>query len=457
MRVDPPILVVEDDADLREQLRGAFDDEGYRTVLAGSFQEGVAKVHTGDFSMVVTDLQFPDGNGLDLIRQINQEHLELPVLVITAYASVDNAVEAMRRGAFHYLAKPFSVEALLAECEKALEYSRVLKERRRLRDRLSAERGLGRIVGSSKQMAALRQLIAEVAAADAAVLITGETGTGKELVANALHYESDRAGGPLITVNCAALSETLLESELFGHEKGAFTGAEKARTGRFERADGGTLFLDEISEMGPHVQAKLLRVLQGEEFERVGGDKIIATDVRVISATNRDPQKALEDGKLRKDLFYRLNTVLIKVPPLREHMEDVPEFAGHFLAYYASRNGKRVASIADDALEALCAYEWPGNVRELEHGIERGVVLTHGEVLEKKHLPGPVSGIEHPFPAVPEVGGSLNLQEVERRTILRALAEADWNKVQAAKKLGIYHSSLYKKMKRLDIPLDPPE
>jgi transcriptional regulator with PAS, ATPase and Fis domain len=294
----------------------------------------------------------------------------------------------------------------------------------------------------------MRKLISEVATGDTTVLITGETGTGKELIANAIHYESARAAGPLVKVNCAALSESLLESELFGHEKGAFTGAERARSGRFERADGGTLFLDEMSEMGMHVQAKLLRVLQGEAFEKVGGDKKLQPDVRVIAATNRDPLEAIEQGALRKDLYYRLNTFLIESPPLRARHEDISFLAEHFVRVYSARLKKGISSISDDALGSLREHGWPGNVRELENCIERAVVVASGEAIQRGDLPVPLSGLEGVLPS-----NSLNLQELERETVLRALKETDGNKAQAAARLGIYPSSLYKKLRRFGIAL----
>jgi two-component system response regulator HydG len=424
---------------------------------AAAVGDGLARLEPGEaggFDLVITDLKLPDGSGMDVVERAGQALPGCQVLVTTAYASVDTAVEAMRRGAFHYLSKPFGLDVLLAEVEKALEHGRVLSERLALRERLSAQSGLGRILGSGPAIVAMRELIREVARADSPVLITGETGTGKELVANAIHYEGTRAGGPLVKVNCAALSETLLESELFGHEKGAFTGAERDRAGRFERAHGGTLFLDEISEMGSHVQAKLLRVLGGESFERVGGDRPVRADARVVSATNRDPEEAVAGGQLRRDLYYRLNVVRVEVPPLRERREDVPVLARHFAATFAERLGKRIAGPSDAALAALGAHDWPGNVRELENCIERAVVLARGEVLEPGDLPPQVSGAAPGEPA-PGDADELNLQEVERRTILRALEQSDWNKARAAGRLGIFASSLYKKMKRLEIPLKP--
>jgi len=376
-----------------------------------------------------------------------------PVLVITAHASVDTAVEAMRLGAFHYLQKPLSVDAVLVEVEKALEHASVLAERNTLRSTLSKREGLGRILGRSEAIARVRATIGSVAGADSTVLITGETGTGKELVADALHYESPRCGGPLVKVNCAALSETLLESELFGHEKGAFTGADRRRVGRFERADGGTLFLDEISEMGAGVQAKLLRVLQGEPFERVGGDESIEPDVRLVAATNRDPQEAVDEGSLRKDLYYRLDIVRVDVPSLRERLDDIPIIADHYLEIHATRHHRRASRFTDEALSALGGHEWPGNVRELENCVERAVVMSTGEAIDVGDLPPPLSSAGGASQSAK--GVSFNLQDVERSTIVSALESTGWNKARASELLGIFPASLYKKMKRLGIPLQP--
>jgi two-component system response regulator HydG len=418
--------------------------EGALEALAGS-----------DYDLVITDLRLPDASGLEIIERVRRDCPQTPVLVITAYAKVDTAVEAMRRGAFHYLPKPFSLESLLVEVDRALEHGRALRESRDLRRQLSAERGLGRILGRSRPIAALREMIAEVARSNVTVLITGETGTGKELVANAVHFESPRAGGPLVKVNCAALSENLLESELFGHERGAFTGAESRRQGRFERAAGGTLFLDEITEMGAHVQAKLLRVLQGEAFERIGGEEQLQPDVRIVAATNRRPEEAVEEGRLRADLFYRLNVVRLEVPPLRERRGDIPLLAERFSALCANRAGKVPKPVLPAALRALAAHDWPGNVRELMNCIERAFIVATDEGIGPEHLPPPLAAAGGELTtAAQDPGARFNLREVERRTIVAALEETSGNKAAAARLLGVYPASLYKKMKRLGVPAD---
>ncbi|MHC4598097.1 MAG: sigma-54-dependent transcriptional regulator [Planctomycetota bacterium] len=454
MKTTSPILLIEDDPVVLDQMAGALEDEGYETVRARSAEEGSDRLKETVFSVVITDLRLPGAGGLAVVENVRALTPDTPVLVVTAHASVDSAVEAMRCGAFHYLQKPITVDTLLVQLEKALEHGKALRERAALKARLSAERGLGNLLGESPAMTFLRETIQNVALTDSTVLVTGETGTGKELVADALHYESPRAPGPLVKVNCAALAENLLESELFGHEKGAFTGAEQRRAGKVERAEGGTLFLDEITEMGEPVQAKLLRVLQGAEFERVGGDEPLRCDVRFIAASNRDPMTAVGEGRLREDLYFRLNVVRIEIPPLRDRAGDVPFLAETFLRTCTSRFGKTVRFDAS-VLPALQAHAWPGNVRELEHAVERAVVLARGEVIGPSDLlpesMKPAAG------AVSGEKGGLDLSEVERRTILRALDEADWNKTQASQALGIFPSSLYKKMKRLGIPKDKPK
>jgi len=447
------VLIVEDDAILLDELAGVLEDEGHVVLRAGSANEVDERVTGQTPALAIADLELPDASGMDIVKRLKGSLPDCPILVMTATKSVKTAVAAMRLGAFHYLQKPVPLDALVAEVEKALEHGKVLRERARLRTALSAERGVGRIIGESASIAALRELIRNVAPTDSTCLITGETGTGKELVADALHFESERAGGPLVKVNCAALSETLLESELFGHEKGAFTGAEKRRHGRFERAAGGTLFLDEISEMGNHLQAKLLRVLQGEAFERVGGDEQLKPDVRVIAATNRDPDEAVEEGKIRRDLYYRLNVVSLKVPPLRERRSDIGMLAEAFTLKFAEEQDKSIEGLSDEAIAALSAHDWPGNVRELENCMERAVILASDDLVEKANLPSPLADQDTEYGIPPD---SLDLKDVEKRTILRALDASDWNKVHAARKLGIYPSSLYKKMKRLGIPQSSP-
>ena len=449
------ILLIEDDPSVREELSASLAEAGHDVSAAGSVEEGRDVLTAGAFDLIVTDLRLPGASGMEMLELAKSHFPHCQVLVVTAHASVESAVEAMRRGAFHYLVKPFRVEALLVEIDKALEHAAVLAEREGLRANLSKERGVSRILGKSRAIESLRRMVLDVAQVDSTVLISGETGTGKELVADALHFEGPRAGGPLVKVNCAAISESLLESEVFGHEKGAFTGADRQRRGRFERAHGGTLFLDEISEMGAGLQAKLLRVLQGEPFERIGGEEAVDVDARLIAATNLDPEKAVEQGQLREDLFYRLNIVRIEVPPLHDRCEDVPVLSESFIERYASRFGKRIVGVADEALGALMGHDWPGNVRELENCVERAVVLAQGDTIEISHLSPTVPAFAS-HAAAGAATDTLDLKEMEWRTIIRALEATGGNKAEASRQLGIFPSSLYKKMKRLGISLKRP-
>ncbi len=456
MRKRHRVLLIEDDTAVLEQVEALLVEEGFEVASTNTAEEGLERLENEGAHLVLTDLCLPGADGLEVVERARSLSPYTPVVVMTAHASIDTAVDAMRRGAFHYLEKPFSADSLLEHVKKAVEHGDLAREREVLRKRLSADFGVGRILGESPAISTMRETILEVADTDSNVLVSGETGTGKELVVNALHYESRRAGGPLVKVNCAALSETLLESELFGHEKGAFTGAERKRAGKFERADGGTLFLDEITEMSGGLQAKLLRVLQGAEFERVGGDTPLHVDVRVVAATNRDPEEAVKKKQLREDLYFRLNVIRIDVPPLRDRPEDIPLLAESFLTLYAAKHRKKDRAFSPDAKEALRDAFWPGNVRELENVVERAVILSRNETVHTADIRDRKGAVMNGDPpsAAPT---TLNLGELERKTILRALKETGWVKAQAAKKLGVFPSSLYKKMKRLDIPLQREE
>lgn len=386
--IDPAkILVIDDDKQLREQIVGVLEDEGYQADGVRTAEDGLAFLSRNECSLVITDLVLPGDSGLSVVARAAVKETFCPVLVITARASVGTAVEAMRRGACHYLNKPFPLDVLLAEVAKALEQRQVLLERRRLRDRLAEYYGADRLLGRSRSMQSVRSVIERYARTDSTVLIVGETGTGKELVADALHTLGERAGGPMVKVNCGAVAPTLLESEIFGHEKGAFTGAARRHAGRFERADGGTLFLDEITEMNASLQTKLLRVLQDGVIERVGSNSPVHTDVRVIAATNRNPEEAMAEGNLCRDLYYRLNVLRIDIPPLRERKEDVQVLIDHFLPRYCARHGKVIYGVSDRALAALERHRWPGNVRELENCIERAILLAEHDLILPYDLP----------------------------------------------------------------------
>ncbi|MDR2945408.1 MAG: sigma 54-interacting transcriptional regulator [Candidatus Adiutrix sp.] len=380
------ILIVDDERNYHLPLTSLFRHEGYETISAYSGNEAWAIVQERDVDLVLSDMTMPDGDGLELLSHI-KEHTEIPVLMLTALGAVDTAVEAMKRGASDYLTKPFNNDELLVKVANALEKSRLGRENKELRSALTTKYNFDKLVGKSKPMQELFQLLEKVSPTKANVLITGESGTGKELVAQALHYNSPRKDGPFVAVNCSALSPTLLESELFGHEKGAFTDARQSRAGRFELAGGGSLFLDEIGEMDPGLQVKLLRVIQERRFERVGGSQSLAMDVRLMAATNRDLKKEVAAGRFREDLFYRLNVVHLHLPPLRERLDDLPLLVRHFLKMYGEDSGQPPKTMSTEALRLMYAYGWPGNIRELGNIVERGVVLSSGPEIFPDDLP----------------------------------------------------------------------
>jgi two-component system response regulator HydG len=368
---------------------------------------------------------------------------------MTAYSSVDSAVEALKAGAYDYLTKPLDFEVLKLGLARALEHSGLKVENAALKSKLSADYELENIIGKSRPMKALVEMLAMVAPSEATVLITGESGTGKELIAKSIHHNSPRKDRPLVVVNCAALSETLLESELFGHEKGAFTGADRRREGRFKQADRGTIFLDEIGETSAAMQAKLLRVIQEREIQRVGGDETLSVDVRILAATNQNLEEAVENGRFREDLFYRLNVVTLRIPPLRERTDDIPLLAQHFLEKYAGKNRKNVKGFSPLAMDLLLKYGWPGNVRELENTIERAVILLPDEHITEKELPSNITEHFTDRRDSPTTTASANrpLEEVEREAILATLEDSGGNKSETARRLGINRKTLHKKLK----------
>jgi two-component system, NtrC family, response regulator HydG len=449
MDIRARILVVDDNVTMRESLRDTLTAEGDRITSVENAIQAIAELEKQEFEVVLADLSLPRVSGLELLDRVKKSWPTTEVIVITGQASIATAVDAIKRGAYHYVTKPFTADEILHLVGQALERRRLVHRKERLEEELSLARGVHQLVGQSEPVQHIRTIIQTAAGSEATVLIQGESGTGKEIIANAIHAQSKRSRGPLVKMNCAAVPETLLESELFGHEKGAFTGADKRRIGRFEQADGGTLFLDEICEMQPRLQAKFLRALQEREIERLGSSTPIPVDVRIIAATNRDLKKALEDGVLREDLYYRLNVILLQVPPLRERMDDVPILAMHFLRKYATREGAAMSGIADEAMNVLLAYAWPGNVRELENAIERGVVLGQGEKLRAQDLPPQVhrrTDDQHPL-----VPAHLTLEEMEKLAIAQALRLTGGNKSEAAERLGIHRTSIYDKMRRYGI------
>ena len=383
----PKILVVDDEESHRIMLRAVLKEEGYRVTEAADGTDAVKAVEKEAFDLILMDIRMTNMDGIEALTEIRKISPLVPVLIMTAYASVKTAVEALKAGAFDYLTKPLDIEELKILIEKGLEHYHLRTENLALKERLGDRFDFSRIIGRSGKMNTLLETLAMVAPSDATVLIMGESGTGKEVVANAIHHNSPRAGQPFIKVSCAALPETLLESELFGHEKGAFTGAVSRREGRFQLAHRGTIFLDEVGEMSPALQTKLLRVLQEKEFEPLGSTRTVKVDIRVIAATNKDLTKEVKEGRFREDLYYRLNVVPITMPPLRERKEDIPPLADHFLAVYREKNRKPLKGISGKALDLLVRYDWPGNIRELENCIERAVIMAREEMITPADFP----------------------------------------------------------------------
>jgi len=438
------ILVVDDEPAMRLLVTSVLRDEGHEVTAAANGEEAVQLISRRHYHVVVTDLKMPGMSGVDLLERLKQEDPETAVILLTAFGTVEGAVEAMRKGATHYLLKPLAnPDELRLAVRRVLEERRIADEATTLRQATEAVFPFGEIIAGDSQMQAALDLVRTVAPTDSTTLITGETGTGKELIARAIHHWSGRASQAFVAVNCAALAESLLESELFGHEKGAFTGAVAQRRGRFELAHGGTLFLDEVGEMSPALQAKLLRVLQDGTLERVGGTKTVTVDVRVIAATNRDLQQMLVEKSFREDLYYRLSVFPITLPPLRERPADILPLAEHILRQVSRRLGKRITGFSTEAVSLLREYGWPGNIRELQNVVERAVILCQGEHVLPAHL-----NLMHP---APPAGGPKTLKELEREAILAALAACQGNRREAAEQLGIGLRTLYARLKEYGI------
>lgn len=434
MTVRGRILVVDDESNARNALAEILKEEGYGVETAADGFKGLSRFSDFSPDLVLTDLKMPGMDGVQLLKKVRELDGGLPVIVMTAFGAVDTAVQAMRAGAVDYLTKPINMDELLLVVERALEQNRLRREANELRSQLEERYRFDNVIGSSPKMQQVFKVVSQVAPSRATILLTGESGTGKELVAAAIHQRSTRHDGPFVKLHCAALAEGLLESELFGHERGAFTGAERRREGRFEAAHGGTLFLDEIGEISPATQVKLLRVLQEHEFERVGGNQTLSVDTRLIAATNRDLKAMVAAGRFREDLFYRLNVINVHLPALRERPSDVPALATHFLRRFASENGKRVDRISDAALARLAGYAWPGNVRELENVVERAVVLAEEGMIEPAHLPADV--LPNTDGGEPIIPGS-SMADIERYAILTTLEAQGGSTSKAADVLGI--------------------
>ncbi len=439
------ILVVDDEKNYLVVLEALLSEEGYEVLTTLNPSEALEIINHVDLDLVITDMKMPEMDGIVLLEKIKQIDSNLPVMMMTAYGTIEKAVKAMKKGAFDYITKPFENEELKLSIRKATNMYHLLKENKRLAQALYSQYQFGNIIGKNKEMRAIFELIRKVASTKATVLITGESGTGKELVAKAIHYNSPRKNRPFVSVNCGALAETLLESELFGHERGSFTGAIGMRKGRFELAHGGTLFLDEVSEMSPALQVKLLRVSQEKEFERVGGTKTIKVDVRIIAASNQDLKESIKKGIFREDLYYRLNVVHIHLPPLRERTEDIPLLVAHFLGKYTKEMEKRDIKVSERAFHRIYEYPWPGNVRELENAIERAVVLCEQGTIEAYHLPETLKDLS-PGIKLPEA-----LEKIEMQLIKQALVRTNYVQARAARLLGITKSLLQYKMKKYNL------
>ncbi len=449
------VLVADDELNMRRVLEAMLRREGYEVITAANGQEALGGMKAG-IHTVITDLKMPVLDGMALLKKLSVDYPDVPVVMITAHGSVENAVEAVKLGAFDYLEKPFEQEQIRQVVAKAMNTFTLARQNARPEE--PSVRGRFRLVGQSPAIMQIFAVVEKVANTPSTVLITGESGTGKELIARALHENSSRHGGPFIKINCAAIPKTLMESELFGYEKGAFTGAVGAKPGRFELAHGGTLFLDEIGEIPVEMQVKLLRVLQESEFERVGGIRTIKVDVRLVTATNRDLLQDIADGSFREDLYYRLNVVPIHIPPLRERREDIPLLVDHFLAKFNDRLKKQIGSVSADAVSRLVSYHWPGNIRELENMMERTMLFCERPEIQASDLPPEIAGLPAAALAAAAAGaGSLKeavraeTERVERELIQKALDETGGNVTQAARKLKISRKSLQTKMKELGL------
>ena len=453
--VQATIMVVDDDPGHRTTLQTIIRSWGYAVEVTDDGSRAVEKVKERPFDVILMDVRMTVMSGIEALRLIQYYNPAIPILIMTAYSSIESAVEALKAGAYDYLTKPLDFEVLKLSIERAREHVGLKTENKALKEKLRSEFDLKNIIGKSRPMKEMIDMVAMVAPSEATVLITGESGTGKELIASSIHFNSNRRDHSLVIVNCAALAETLLESELFGHEKGAFTGADRRREGRFVQASKGTIFLDEIGEMSPMMQAKLLRAIQEREIQRVGSNDTIKVDVRILAATNRNLEDDVAKGKFREDLYYRLNVVTVNVPPLRDRQDDIPLLAQHFLEKYSEKNRKQVKGFSPLAMDMLIKYNWPGNVRELENAVERAVILLTGDNITEKDLPLNITqsySEESDWVITQPVNTETRpLEEIEKEAILAALEASGGNKSETARKLGINRKTLHKKLKNYGV------
>lgn len=447
------ILVVDDDNAHRTMLRTLVGGWGYDIVEADDGSTAIEKVQERPFDLILMDVRMLKVSGLEALERIKAFNPAIPVTIMTAYSSVETAIEALKKGAYDYLTKPLDFDKLRLTIERAMEHTRLKEENRLLKENLGKHFDMQNIIGRSPAMISLLETVAHVAPSEATVMITGESGTGKELIAGVIHYNSPRKDSPFVKLNCAAITETLLESELFGHEKGAFTGADRRKEGRFYQANQGSIFLDEVSEMPLTMQVKLLRVLQERELTRVGGEKVIAVDVRVIAATNKDLVDLKDRGLFREDLYYRLNVVNLEIPPLTKRRDDIPLLAQHFLGIFVDKNKKKIKGFTPKAMDQLIRYDWPGNVRELMNAIERAVVLARTDYLDDQDFSilQPLLQQSALVPSDFDNIDNIPLEEVEKAAILRMLESVAGNKSEAARRLGITRKTLHKKLKQYGV------
>lgn len=450
MKAQPHILVVDDEINIRGALVTLLNKRGHEVRAAGTGEEALDLLETAPADLVLTDLRMPGMGGMEFLRRLKEKWPDTEVVVMTAFGSIDTAVEAMRVGAYDYLTKPIDRERFPVIVEKALEHRALAFENKQLRDRLQTTTRFDQMIGESAPMQRIYTLVEMVADSDVTVLLTGESGTGKELVARAIHHKSPRANGPFITLNCGALPENLFESELFGYEKGAFTGAVATKAGRFELADGGTLLLDEVGELSLKSQVDFLRVLETKEFRRLGGTKVITVDTRIIAATNRNLEEAVKQGEFREDLYYRLNVVPIRLPPLRERGDDIPLLVDRFLEEFSAQHNREPKDVSREAMRLLRLYAWPGNIRQLRNLIERLVVTVRERTIQPHHLPEEIQASREDVRTMVVTLGS-SLEEIEKAVIRRTLAEVTNHREKAAKLLGISPRALQYKIKEYGI------
>ena len=447
------VLVVDDDDAHRTMLRTLVGGWGYDIVEADDGSTAIEKVQERPFDLILMDVRMLKVSGLEALERIKAFNPAIPITIMTAYSSVETAIEALKKGAYDYLTKPLDFDKLRLTIERAMEHTRLKEENRLLKENLGKHFDMQNIIGRSRAMISLLETVAHVAPSEATVMITGESGTGKELIAGVIHHNSPRKDGPFVKINCAAITETLLESELFGHEKGAFTGADRRKEGRFYQANQGSIFLDEVSEMPLTMQVKLLRVLQERELTRVGGEKVIPVDVRVIAATNKDLVDLKNRELFREDLYYRLNVVSLEIPPLAERRDDIPLLAQHFLEIFVDKNKKKIKGFTPKAMDLLVRYDWPGNVRELMNAVERAVVLARTVYLDDQDFSILQPLLQQPAPAPSDFDNidNIPLEEVEKAAILRMLESVAGNKSEAARRLGITRKTLHKKLKKYGV------